>query len=199
VLFDLKFGWESNTKKVEDILIFPTGIYLPSSDQWFRFYDFLHDDGFAENCNSGQIAATTEKLNLVLFGWDSSPELNTKKFENSPSFPSVTYIVSSDQRFTKYEILYIGKTAEIGSRQPNSWKEQKFRRLSESETPGLLNIIPLGNSNLFPVVHFTTPNGQQITSFGYRKMVGLLNQEKSGQIMPFGTNKDFGKILPWPP
>jgi hypothetical protein len=55
------------------------GIYLPSSDQQFRFYYFLHDDGFAENCNFGQTAVMREKLNLGLFGWDSSPEMNTKR------------------------------------------------------------------------------------------------------------------------
>jgi hypothetical protein len=60
VLFDLKSVWELNTKKVEDILIFPTGLFLPSSDQQFRFYDYLHNDGFAENCNSGQIAVLKE-------------------------------------------------------------------------------------------------------------------------------------------
>jgi hypothetical protein len=32
-----------------------------------------------------------------LFGWDSSPELNTKKLDNSPIFSSVNYTVSSDQ------------------------------------------------------------------------------------------------------
>jgi hypothetical protein len=32
------------------------GIYLPSYDQRFRRYSFLHDDGFAENCKSEQIA-----------------------------------------------------------------------------------------------------------------------------------------------
>jgi hypothetical protein len=78
------------------------GIYLPSSDQWFRFYDFLHDEGFAENCNSGLTAVMREKLNLGLFGWDSSPELNTKMLYNSPSFPSVTYTASLDQQFRRY-------------------------------------------------------------------------------------------------
>jgi hypothetical protein len=99
----------SNTKKVENISRFPTGIYLPSSDQRFRFYDFLHDDGFAENCNSGQTAETREKLNLGLFGWDSSPELNMKKLDNSPVFPLVTYTASTDQRFRRYGILCISK------------------------------------------------------------------------------------------
>jgi hypothetical protein len=65
VLFDLKSVWELNTKKVEDILSFPTGLYLPSSDQRFRFYDYLHDDGFAENCNSGQTTVMRE-----LKSWD---------------------------------------------------------------------------------------------------------------------------------
>jgi hypothetical protein len=79
MLLYLKFNWESNNKKVEDSTIFPMAIYLPSSDQWFRFYDYLHDNRFAKNCNSGRTAAMREKLNLGLFGWDSSCELNTKK------------------------------------------------------------------------------------------------------------------------
>jgi hypothetical protein len=112
VLFFLKSVGGLNTKKVEDSLIFLTGIYLPSSDQWFRRYDFLPDDGFAENCNSGQTAATRGKLNLELLGWHSSPELNTKKLDNSPRFPSATYTASLDQRFRRYGILHIGKTAE---------------------------------------------------------------------------------------
>jgi hypothetical protein len=58
---------------VEDIHRFPTGIYMHSSDQRFGFYNFLHGDGFAENCDSGQTAVTREKLNLGLFGLDSSP------------------------------------------------------------------------------------------------------------------------------
>jgi hypothetical protein len=72
----------------------------------------MHNDGFAENCNSGQTVATKEKLNLELFRWDSSPKLHTKMLENYPSFPSVTYTVSSDQRFRRYQNLRIGKTAE---------------------------------------------------------------------------------------
>jgi hypothetical protein len=72
----------------------------------------LHGDGFAENCNSGHTAVAREKLNLGLFVWDSFLELNTKKLENSPRFPSVTYKASSDLRFRNYGILHIGKTAE---------------------------------------------------------------------------------------
>jgi hypothetical protein len=53
-----------------------------------------------------------EKLNLGLFGWHSSPELNTNKLDNSPRFPSVTYTASSDKRFRSYGILRISKTVE---------------------------------------------------------------------------------------
>jgi ABC-type transport system involved in Fe-S cluster assembly fused permease/ATPase subunit len=60
-MFDQKSDWESNTKKVEDILNFLTDIYFSSSDQRFRCYDFLHDDGVFENCNSGQITMLKEK------------------------------------------------------------------------------------------------------------------------------------------
>jgi hypothetical protein len=83
LLFYLKFGWESNTKKVEDFTSFPMGIYLSSSDQRFRFYDFLHDDGFAENYNYEQIAVLKE--NKFWGCLDSSPELNNQslKTENT--------------------------------------------------------------------------------------------------------------------
>jgi hypothetical protein len=86
---------------------------VPSYDQRFRFYDFLHGDGFAENCNSGKTATMRANLNLGLFGWDSSPKLNTKTLDNSPRFPSVTYTASLDQQFRSYGILRIGKTAEF--------------------------------------------------------------------------------------
>jgi hypothetical protein len=46
---------------VEEIRIFPMGIYLPSSDQRFRFCEFLHDDEVTENGNSGQITVLKEK------------------------------------------------------------------------------------------------------------------------------------------
>jgi hypothetical protein len=61
VLFDLKSDWDSNTKKLEDIHIFSTGIYLPLSDQWFRRYNFLLKDVVAENCIPVQIATLREK------------------------------------------------------------------------------------------------------------------------------------------
>jgi hypothetical protein len=100
------------------------GIYLPWFDQRFGFYDFLHDDRFVENCNSEQTTVTREKLNLGLFGWDSFPELNTKKLDNSPRFPLIIYTASLDQRFRRYRILRIGKTAENWTGQYNSWKKQ---------------------------------------------------------------------------
>jgi hypothetical protein len=94
MLFQLKSGWESNIKEVGDFLSFPTGIYLPSSDQRFRHYDSLQDDGVAENCISRQNAVGKEKYNLGLFRSDSSPKLNTKIVENSPRLPSITYSAS---------------------------------------------------------------------------------------------------------
>jgi hypothetical protein len=58
-MFDLKFDGELNTTKVDDSLIFPTEIYLLSSDQQFRRYGFLLDDGLLKTV-SGQIAVTKE-------------------------------------------------------------------------------------------------------------------------------------------
>jgi hypothetical protein len=83
----------------------------------------MHGDGFAKNCNFGQTTVMREKLNLGLFSWDSSLELDTKKLDNSLRFPSVTYTASLDQRFRSYGILRISKTAENRTGQYNSWKK----------------------------------------------------------------------------
>jgi hypothetical protein len=58
VLLCLKIDRKSNTEKVENFLSFLMGIFLSSSDQRFRCYDFLLDDQAAEICNFGQIAVT---------------------------------------------------------------------------------------------------------------------------------------------
>jgi hypothetical protein len=47
MLFHMKSDWEWNTKKVEDLPTFPTGIYLLSSNQWFRSWS-LEVDSVAE-------------------------------------------------------------------------------------------------------------------------------------------------------
>jgi hypothetical protein len=64
------------------------------------------------------------KINLGLFTWDSSLELNIKTLENSPSFPSITYTTSLDQWFRRYGILRISKTDENWTGQYNGWKKQ---------------------------------------------------------------------------
>jgi hypothetical protein len=48
MLFHMRFDQESNIKDVGDSLSFPTGIYSASSDQRFRQFDFLQDNGVAE-------------------------------------------------------------------------------------------------------------------------------------------------------
>jgi hypothetical protein len=58
----------------------------------------------------------------------------------------------------------------------------KFRRLGETETSGFPNTNPLGNSLLSPMVHLTTLDGQRPMSYGYQKMVGLLNQKNNMDI-----------------
>jgi hypothetical protein len=61
-LFYAKFDPELNTKVEENFSSFPTAINMPSNGRWFRRNDFLTMTGFAENCISGQIAATTGKM-----------------------------------------------------------------------------------------------------------------------------------------
>jgi hypothetical protein len=72
---------------------------------------FSDDDRVAETVFSA--GCSIKKTNLGLVEWDSSLEWNTKKLENSPSFPLVTYSPSSDTRFRCYGILKIDFTAEL--------------------------------------------------------------------------------------
>jgi hypothetical protein len=47
--FHLKYDWELSTKEVEDFLSFPTGSYLPASDQRLSHYELLQANVVAEN------------------------------------------------------------------------------------------------------------------------------------------------------
>jgi hypothetical protein len=118
---------------------------------------------------SRQIAASKEKSNLGLFGWDSSLELNRKKVGNSPRFPSVIYSASSDKQCRCYRILTVDFTAEFCF-----WTEQ-WRNETEVLGLGLTkilevsNTIMIGNSLRFLMVHITVPNGQRIMSYDCQK------------------------------
>jgi hypothetical protein len=93
---------------------------------------------------------------MGLFGWDSSPELNSKKVDNSPRFPSVTYSASSDKRFRSYRIFKTDSSAEFCF-----WIEQRLNgthvlglRLAENlEVP---NTIMVANSLSFLMVYNTS-------------------------------------------
>jgi hypothetical protein len=117
----------------------------------------LEDDGAAENFISVQIAASKEKSILWLFGWDSSPEMNTKNLGNSPVLPSVTYSASSDKRFRSYGILKINFAAEF-----YFWTEQRLNGtqllgLGLAETSKVLNTIMVRNPLSFLMVHNMDP------------------------------------------
>jgi hypothetical protein len=61
----------------------------------------------------------------------------------------------------------------------------KIPKIKQTETPRLPNTISIGSSLCFPMVHFITPNGQQITSYGYQRMARWLNRGKlSGLDLP---------------
>jgi hypothetical protein len=60
-------------------------------------------------------------MNLKLFSWYSSLELNIKKLGNFPSFSSVTYSALSDKWFRSYRILKINFTSEF-----YFWIEQRL-------------------------------------------------------------------------
>jgi hypothetical protein len=124
---------------------------MPTKDRQFMRYDFRTTTELLK-LYSGQIAVSKEKLNLGLFGWDSSLDLNSKKVENSPRFSSVTYSASSDKRFRCSRILKIDFTAEFCF-----WTEQRLNGtelfgLRLTETPEAPNTITVGNSMSFLMV-----------------------------------------------
>jgi hypothetical protein len=119
----------------------------------------LEDDGAAENFISVQIAALKEKSIMGLFGWDSTPELNTKNLDICPVFLSVTYSALSNSRFRRYRILKIDFAAEFCF-----WTEQRMNGtqllgLGLAETPEVSNTITIGNSLSFLMVCIMAPRG----------------------------------------
>jgi hypothetical protein len=58
----------------------------------------------------------------------------------------------------------------------------KILKIKQTETPGLLNTISIGSSLCFPMVHFMTPNGQRIMSYGYQRMARWLNRGKLSRL-----------------
>jgi hypothetical protein len=118
----------------------------------------LEDDGAAENFISVQIIASKEKSILGLFGWDSSPGMNTKNLENSPILPSVTYSASSDQRFRRYGILKIDFAADFCFWTELHLNGTQLLGLGLVETTEVPNTIMVADSLIFPMVHNTAPN-----------------------------------------
>jgi hypothetical protein len=58
----------------------------------------------------------------------------------------------------------------------------KIPKIKQTETPGLPNTISIGSSLCFRMVHFITPNGQRITSYGYQRMARWLNRGKLSRL-----------------
>jgi hypothetical protein len=60
-------------------------VYMLTNDRQFRCYDFRTTTELLK-LYSGQIAASKEKSNLGLFRWDSSLDLNRKRWDTLPAF-----------------------------------------------------------------------------------------------------------------
>jgi hypothetical protein len=61
-------------------------------------------------------------------------------------------------------------------------KKTKIPKIKQTETPGLPSDNFIGSSLCFPMVHFITPNGQRIMSYGYQRMARWLNQGKLSRL-----------------
>jgi hypothetical protein len=90
---------------------------------------------------------------------DFVPKLNTKKLGNSLSFLTNTHMPLFAKRFRSYGILTIDIAAEFCF-----WTEQRlngsyFLCLGLTETLEAMNIISVGKSLIFLMVHNRAPNG----------------------------------------
>jgi hypothetical protein len=169
MLFHLKFDQESNTNGVGDFLNFPTVFTSPHPINGLGDLTFCKTMGLLK-LYSGQIAAAKEKWNLRLFGQKSSPQLNIKNLENSPSFLSITHTTLSAKRLRSYGIWKIDFAAEFCF-----WIEQQLNGnqllgLGLAKTTEVPQTITLGKSLSFPMVHQTAPKGWQFTSYGCQKL-----------------------------
>jgi hypothetical protein len=84
----------------------------------------LNDDQFCWKIKFEADCWSEGKLNSGAVCVGFFPELNNRKLDNSPSFPSVTYAASLDQWFRCYVILRIDKTAETILDSTTVWAKQ---------------------------------------------------------------------------
>jgi hypothetical protein len=77
--------------------------------------------------------------------------------------------------------LRIGKLLKT-ERDSTTVGKNKIPKIKHTEIPRLPSTSFIGSSPCFPMVHFITPNGQRIMSYGYQRMARWLNQEKLSRL-----------------
>jgi hypothetical protein len=95
---------------------------------------------------------------MGLYGYNPVSELNTKNMDNSPSFLSITHTILSTKRFRCYRILKIDFTADFCFWTELPLNGTQLLGLGLAETLEVLNIIMVGNSLRFMMVHNMAPN-----------------------------------------
>jgi hypothetical protein len=114
--------------------------------------------------------SSKKKVKTELFQTDSVLELNTKNLGNSPSFLTITHKTLSTKWFRSSRILKLDLTAEFCF-----WIEQRLNGtqllgLGLTKTPEVPNIIMVGNSLRFLMVHHMAPISWQFKSYDYQKL-----------------------------
>jgi hypothetical protein len=95
---------------------------------------------------------------MGLYGYNPVSELNTKNMDNSPSFLSITHTILSTKRFRCYRILKIDFTVDFCFWTELPLNGTQLLGLGLAKTLEVLNIIMVGNSLRFMMVHNMAPN-----------------------------------------
>jgi hypothetical protein len=97
-----------NIKLISNFLFFPTVIYMPLYDQWFRSYDVLNIDRAAEIY---ELIRFKQYKNFKLLGLvqvQSQKTSNTKLVVNFLNFPFITHMLKSDKHRRSYDRFKLG-------------------------------------------------------------------------------------------
>jgi hypothetical protein len=105
------------------------------------------------------VNSSKEKVKIGYFGYDSVLDLNNKNMGNSTSFLPVTHTSLSTKWCRSNGILKIDFAANF-----YFWTQQWLNRtqllgLRLAKNLEVLNIIAVGNSLSFLMVHITAPHG----------------------------------------
>jgi hypothetical protein len=156
MLFHLKSDWESNTKEIEDFLIFPMEFTCPHPINGLGAMAFYSMMGLLKTVIPDRLQCWKKNKSCGCSGGILPLSWVPKSWKTLPPFHR---LLKQPQWTNGLEDTEFWASAKLLKTELGSTEETKFWSLGKTETPEHPNTIPIDDSLSFSMVHFMTPNG----------------------------------------